>query len=234
MAAPPEFMTFVLSSEQRNLDGSASALLPPLDTARYRVARPAFNSSAMAAMAAQAHEQRKVCMFDVSTGAIEITNSRDTDRGRLVAQLYHGMQHNETMKSQLFQVVMQKSLADRTELARSTLARFHTNKQRAMFSRKVLPDVVSRHRANLLKHLEIERCFGDLSKDTSELAAVRIASAAVDQMLFLEAQKVADAQLKQQRSLVLPDAVKPVDVLEMRIDAYRRQHVPFPPRRIVE
>lgn len=192
-----------------------------------------LNSAAMASVSARAAHDQKVCVFDVNSGNIFISNNRDVDRNRLVAKLYQQMQNNESLKKQFSQVAGQLPLSRRKELANETLERFHQNKQKAMLARKMLPDAVSRHRANILKHLEIDRCFGDLSKDTSELAAVRISSAAVDALLFHEALKVADAQLKQQRSLILPEGVRPVDVLEMRLDAWRRQNVPFGVRSLV-
>jgi hypothetical protein len=193
-----------------------------------------LNSAAMASVAARASHDQKVCVFDVNSGNIHISNNRDVDRSRLVTKLYQQLQNNESLKKQFTQVAAQLPLSRRKELANETLERFHQNKQKAMLARKMLPEAVSRHRANILKHLEIDRCFGDLSKDTSELAAVRISSAAVDALLYHEAQKVADAQLKQQRSLILPEGVRPVDVLEMRLDAWRRQNVPFGVRTLVQ
>jgi hypothetical protein len=213
--------------QQQNYESEFT--LPPIKLPHQKL-----NSAAMAAVTAQAQHDHKVCVFDVNSGDIHISNNRDVDRNRLISKLHQQMQSNESLKKQFAQVASQLTLVRRKELANESLTRFHQNKQKAMLSRKVLPDNVSRHRANILKHLEIDRCFGDLSKDTSELSSVRISSAAVDALIYHEAQKVADAQLKQQRALILPEGARPVDVLEMRLDAWRRQNVPFAPRTLVQ
>lgn len=194
--------------------------------------RTKLNYSTLAAARARAASHHKICVFNVHDGAIEITNTRDSDKARIVKALYAEMQHNAAMKAQFMQVVELMPLKRRRDLALESLNRFHEAALRANLARKVLPEVVSRHRASLLKHLEVDRVFGDLSKDTSTLASVRIASAAVDALLYQEAVKVAEQQMKQRRALVLPETTRPTDVLEMRLDAWRRQNVPFGPRNV--
>lgn len=213
-------------------DADESAQTPSSSSHHVVAPRAKLNQATLAAARARAQEQRKICFFDITEGCIEIKNHRNVDQNRLVAQIYKEYQHSDTLKKQFLQVVEQMSLARKKELAMETLARFHETQERAMLARKMLPECVSRHRSNILKHLKIEFTFGDLSKDTSTLSDVRIASAAVDALLFHEATKVADAEMKQRKALVMPDGMRPVDVLEMRLDAWRRKEVPFGPKTI--
>jgi hypothetical protein len=102
---------------------------------------------------------------------------------------------------------------------------------RLMSKRQVLLDEASNCRA----HTQFEIAIGDmvnhLGKDTEELSLLRVHYSATDELLHRQAQRMAEMELDRFAHHLLSDDVTKVDILMLRLDAFRHRNVPLPPRR---
>ena len=102
---------------------------------------------------------------------------------------------------------------------------------RNMLRRHVLHDEASTCRAQTTFEVTIGDMVSHLGKDTEELSKLRVHYAATDELLHRQARRMAEMELDRFAHHLLSEDVTKVDVLILRLDAFRQKHVPLPPRR---
>ena len=172
--------------------------------------------------------------FDAATGEVRLSAFGIPKRSYLVAHQYRKMLTNDMKMQEIASYVARMPLKRQRALAIESALQKHQDEFGRMVSRDVYAPEVSFQRAEIMYRMAIHNMVGHLSADTRELSMIRIHSAAVDTVVYQEAEKVADQQIKQHLAKVVPDSTSGIDILSMTLDAWRRINVPEPPRRVIE
>lgn len=172
--------------------------------------------------------------FDPTTGSVTVTLSAFPSRSTLIVQNYKKLVSDQQKIAEVGEYVARLPLSRRKELAIESAQRKSVSDFASMMRRDVFDQEVCLHRAQAALRMSIEHMLGDMNHDTRELSLIRVNSAAVDAVLFAEAERLADQTIKQHLTKVVPDSTTTVDILEMRLDAWRRNNVPQPPRVVLD
>jgi hypothetical protein len=172
--------------------------------------------------------------FDAATGQVVINKHGIPSRVALVNEHYSTFLRDPQKVREVGDYVSRLPLQRQRELAVESVKRKNAAEYERMVQRDVFDEAISRQRAQVSLRMSVENMVGNLHHDTRELSLIRIHSAAVDSLLHQEAERLADRAIKQHLAKVVPDSTTSVDILEMTLDAWRRRHVPEPPRRVIE
>ena len=172
--------------------------------------------------------------FDATTGQVVVTSGGAPSRTKLIAEQYNKFLLDEQKVREVGDYVSRLPLMRQKELAIESAQRRNAAELERMVQRDVFDEAISRQRAQVSLRMAIEHMVGNLRHDTRELSLIRIHSAAVDSILHAEAERIADQVIKRHLAKVVPDSTTTVDIMEMTLDAWRRAHVPDPPRRVIE
>jgi hypothetical protein len=171
--------------------------------------------------------------FDIATGTVKTARSAVPKRESLVAAHYGRFRRDEGKINEMAEYVARMPVQRQRDLAVQATLRRHQAEHRRMVQRDVFSEAVSEARASVAYRMAVHNMIGHLREDTRELSLIRIHTAAVDALLYAEAEKLADQRIKQQLAQVVPDSTTSIDILSMKLDAWRRHNIPEPPRRIV-
>lgn len=173
--------------------------------------------------------------FDHSSGEVTVKSKAAVPkRSTLVRQRYYELWADPDKVEEAEQLVRKLASAKKSEYAVASVKRRHAEILSKILRKGVFSPEIAHCRINVSLRIALEELIGHLGMDTAELSHIRVHNAATDTVLYLEAERRADEELKRFVAKILPSSTTAVDLMEMAIDSYRQRHVPPPPRRLVD
>ncbi len=171
--------------------------------------------------------------FDHATGNVVVHEGKAMPNTAATAELlYEKLWTQPSQVSDAEATARELPFPRQLDLALQSHKRHSKTNLRLMSKRQVLLAEASRCRAQTQFEVAIGDMLSHLGKDTEELSLLRVHYSATDELLHRQAQRMAEMELDRFAHHLLSDDVTKVDILTLRLDAFRHNNVPLPPRRI--
>lgn len=165
-----------------------------------------------------------------ATGASTLLPDVDT----LTRRAYVSFKADAQKMADVSDYVTRLPISRQQELAMACHERRHRGLFQSMRHRDVFDVDVHKQRAAVSYRLAVEDVTTRFENpSTRELARIRIAGAAVDETLWRDARKAATDVVAEAQQQLIPVGTSRVELLGLRLDAWRKRHVPQPPRRLM-
>jgi hypothetical protein len=173
--------------------------------------------------------------FDHATGNVIVHEGKlMPNTAAITERLYEKLWTDEAQVTDAEAAAHEMPFPKLLDLALLSQTRHAKQSLRQMSRKQILLDEASRCRAQTTLAVAVGDMVSHLGKDTEELSLLRVHYHATDELLHRQAQRMAEMELDRFAHHLLSDEVTPVDVLTLRLDAFRQNNVLLPPRRILQ
>jgi hypothetical protein len=173
--------------------------------------------------------------FDSKTGLVQVNHkSSIPKRTALIREKYLGFWKDDKKVQEAEELVGRLSMSDRQKCAINSIRRRHQEELNRILKKDVFDSEVAVSRINISMQMAFEHIIGHLGTDTRELSYIRMQAAAADDVLWREAERMADAEIQHFQATVIPAGTTAVELMSLAIDSYRERYVPAPPRQFAK